>query len=86
MDFIGDESGRNIRALQHILESAAPELAGPRGLSLILPEKLGELERPEYISIVRAKIAAIESLQKRLEEGSLNREDFRAKAKEIIRG
>jgi len=84
MDAIIDESGRNIRALQHILESAAPELAGPRGLRLILPEKLGELEKPEHISRVRAKIAAIESLQKRLKEGSLNREDFRAQAREII--
>jgi len=84
MEIVSDESGKNLRALQETLQSVAPDLLGSGGLRMILPRQLGELESPEFIDSLRVKTRAIKNLQEKLEEGSLNRADFRAKVKDIL--
>jgi len=84
MKIVSDESGKVFRALQETLQSVDPDLLGPRSLRMVLPRQLGELEKPEFIDGLRAKTMAIERLQERLEDGSLNQEDFRAKVKDIL--
>jgi hypothetical protein len=81
---VGDESGETIHALIETLRLVAPDLVGTRGLRMILPRKLGELEKPEFLYGIKMKIRAIGDLQCRLKESSLDREYFRARLMEIL--
>jgi len=84
MKIIRDVSGMDICALQEILNSVVPEFADSRVRYMILPQKLGDLEKPEFRNSLRNKIEAIKDMQKRLHEGTLSPDECQFMVMEIL--
>lgn len=84
MKFIRDESNMDLGALLGTLQSVAPDIWGSRERSLILPQKMEDLERPEFLNGIREKIRSLEELKEMLDSGSISREDYSSIKIEIL--
>ena len=84
MNIVKDEFGNYFSALLEKVQVVAPGLSEYEKRSIILPPRLGDLERPEFIEDLRMKILAIENLERRQKEGSLSRDDYCAQVKRIL--
>ena len=84
MNIVEDEFGCYFSALLEKVQVVAPGLREYEKRSIILPPRLGDLGRPEFIEGLRMKILAIENLERRRKEGSLSRDDYCARVKRIL--
>jgi len=84
MNIVQDEFGNYFSALLEKVQVVAPGLKEYEKRSIILPPRLGDLERAEFIEGLRTKILEIENLERRRKEGSLSRDDFCAQVKKIL--
>lgn len=84
MEIIKDESSMDLGALLGTLRSVAPDVWVSMERSLILPQKMGDLEEPEFLNNMRAKIRALEELKEMLDKGSISQEDYSSIRIEIL--
>lgn len=84
MKIITDDSSMDLGALLGALRSVTPDVGGSRERSLILPQKMGDLEKPEFLKGMREKIQELKELKEMLDRGSINREDYSPMRIEIL--
>jgi hypothetical protein len=65
MRIVRDESSMDLGELLGTLRSVAPDIWGSREQSLILPQKMGDLELPEYLDGMRRKIHELKELKQK---------------------
>jgi hypothetical protein len=76
MNIITDESCTNLGELLGRLRSVAPEIWESRGLGAILPQRMGDLENPEFLNSMRDKIQKLDELKQMLERGSVSQQEY----------
>jgi hypothetical protein len=84
MKIVKDESSTDLSVLLGTLRSVAPDIWGSSQRSLILPQKMEDLERPEFLNGMREKIKALKELKEMLDRGSICREDYSSLRIEIL--
>ncbi len=84
MRIVRDESNMDLCALLGTLRSVAPEVWESSERNLILPQELGDLERPEIMNGLREKIRGLRELKQMLDRDSITREDYSHKKIEVL--
>jgi hypothetical protein len=84
MNIITDESCTNLGELLGTLRSVAPDVWESRDLSGILPQRMGDLEKPEFLDVMRDKIQKLDELKEKLERGSISRLEYNSMKIKIL--
>ena len=72
MKLIFDELGADLTGLLGALRVIAPDLWMSSERRFMLPKKLEDLEKPEYLLEMKAKIGKLTQLKDRLDAGSIS--------------
>ena len=84
MNIIRDESCTNLGKLLGMLRSVAPDIWESRDLSAILPQRMGDLEKPEFLNSMKDKIHKLDELKEMMERGSISRLEYSSMKIEIF--
>jgi len=84
MKIVTDESSMDLGALLGTLRSVAPDVWESRDLSGILPQRMGDLEKPEFLSGMRDKIQKLNELKEMLERGSISRLEYNSMKIDVL--
>ena len=84
MKIVTDESSMNLGALLGTLRSVAPDVWESRDLSGILPQRMGDLENPEFLDGMKEKIQRLDELKQMLERGSVSQQEYGSLKDEIL--
>jgi hypothetical protein len=76
MEIIADELGADLTGLLGALRVIAPDLWSSSELRFMLPQKLEDLEKPEYLLEMKAKIGKLKRLKDLLDAGSINNAEY----------
>ena len=76
MEIIVDELGADLTGLLGALRVIAPDLWMSSERRLMLPQKLEDLEKPEYLQKMKAKIGKLKQLKDLLDAGSINKTEY----------
>ena len=76
MELIFDESGADLTGLLGALRVIAPDLWMSSERRFMLPQKLEDLEKPEYLLEMKAKIAKLKQLKDLLDTGSISNAEY----------
>jgi len=83
---ITDESNADLAALLGTIRILAPELWRSGQRSLILPKKLEDLEKPEYLEQMKGKINKMKLLKDMLDAGSITQAQYLSRKAKILLG
>ena len=72
MKLIFDELGADLTGLLDALRVIAPDLWSSSERRFMLPQKLEDLEKPEYLLEMKAKIGKLTQLKDLLDAGSIS--------------
>ena len=84
MKIVTDESSMNLSALLGTLRSVAPDVWESRDLSGILPQRMGDLEKPEFLDDMKEKIQKLDELKEMRERGSISQQEYGSLKDEIL--
>ena len=84
MKIVTDESGMDLGALLGTLRSVAPDIWESRDLGAILPQRMGDLENPEFLNSMKDKIHKLDELKEMMERGSISRLEYNSMKIEIL--
>ena len=84
MKIVTDESSMNLGELLGTLRSVAPDVWESRDLSGILPQRMGDLEKPEFLDGMKEKIQRLDELKQMLERGSVSQQEYGSLKDEIL--
>jgi hypothetical protein len=76
MEIIVDELGADLTGLLGALRVIAPDLWSSSERRFMLPQKLEDLEKPEYLLEMKAKIGKLTRLKDLLDAGSINNAEY----------
>jgi hypothetical protein len=76
MKSVIDNSSIDLDSLLDAFKAAFPDIWESRERSLILPQRLGDLEKPEVLSQMKNKILQLNKLEEMLVQGSINQKDY----------
>ena len=76
MKLIFDELGADLAGLLGALRVIAPDLWMSSERRFMLPQKLEDLENPEYLLEMKAKIAKLKQLKDLLDTGSISNAEY----------
>jgi hypothetical protein len=76
MKIIVDELGADLTGLLGALRVIAPDLWMSSERRFMLPQKLEDLENPEYLQEMKAKIAKLKQLKELLDAGSISNAEY----------
>ena len=86
MEIIVDELGADIDGLLGTLRVIAPDLWRSSERRLILPQTLEDLENPEYLQEIKAKIGKLKRLKDMLDAESISNADYISLRDKILLG
>jgi hypothetical protein len=75
-----------LTALLGTIRVLAPELWISGQRNLILPKKLGDLEKPEYLEQIKGKIKKIKLLHDMLDQGLITQSQYLSRKARILSG
>ncbi len=81
-----DELGADIDGLLGTLRVIAPDLWGSSERRFMLPQKLEDLEKPEYLLEIKAKIGKLKWLKNMLDAGSISNAEYVSLRNKILLG
>ncbi len=85
MKLVSDESSSDLSGLFTTIRVLAPEIWGSSDRRFILPQKLEDLEAPEYVDEIRIKTMKMMRLKEMLDCGRIsNAEYLTCKAKILL--
>ena len=84
MKMIMDEPSADLTRLLGELRVMTPEVLGCSEHRLILPRKLGDLEKPECLQDMKDKIQRLKLAKYMLDTGLIIREEYDSKKAEIL--
>ena len=84
MKIVPDESSMDLGALLGTLRSVALDVWESRDLSGILPQQMGDLEKPEFLNRMKDKIQKLDELKQMLERGSVSQQEYGSLKDEIL--
>ena len=84
MKIVPDESSMDLGALLGTLRYVAPEVWESRDLSGILPQRMGDLENPEFLNSLRDKIQKLEELKEMVERGSISKQEYNSMKIDVL--
>ncbi len=76
MEIIVDEVGADLTGLLGALRVIAPDLWRSSERRFMLPQKLEDLEKPEYLLEMKAKIGKLKQLKDLLDAGSISDAEY----------
>jgi len=76
MKLIEDVSSSDLAGLLSTIKALAPEIWSSSDRRLILPQRLEDLENPEYLDEIRAKIAKMRKLKDMLDCGRISQAEY----------
>ncbi len=76
MEIIADELGADLTGLLGALRVIAPDLWRSSERRFMLPQKLEDLEKPEYLLEMKAKIGKLKQLKDLLDAGSISNAEY----------
>jgi hypothetical protein len=86
MKLIADESNADLSGLLGIIRTMAPELWRSSERRLILPQKLEDLEKPEYLVEIKEKINKMKRLKDMHDAGSITQAEYLSRKAKILLG
>ena len=84
MNLITDESNADLAGLLGTIRIMAPELWGSSERRFILPQRLEDLERPEYLEEIKGKINKVKMLKDMLDAGSITHSEYLSRMAKIL--
>lgn len=84
MDLITDESNADLAGLLGTIRIMAPELWGSSERRFILPQRLEDLEKPEYLEEIKGKINKVKMLKDMLDAGSITHSEYLSRKAKIL--
>jgi hypothetical protein len=84
MKIVTDESSMNLGALLGTLRSVAPDVWESRDLSVILPQQMGDLEKPEFLNRMKDKIQKLHELKEMMERGSISKQEYNSMKIDVL--
>jgi hypothetical protein len=81
---IMDESSADLTRLFGELRVMAPEMLGCGERRLILPRKLGDLEKPEFLEDIENRIQKLKRAKDMLDAGMIVQAEYDSKKAEIL--
>ena len=84
MNLITDESNADLAGLLGTIRIMAPELWGSSERRFILPQRLEDLEKPEYLEEIKGKINKVKMLKDMLDAGSITHSEYLSKKAKIL--
>ena len=84
MKIVTDESCTNLGELLGTLRSVAPDIWESRDLGAILPQRMGDLENPEFLNSMKDKIQKLDELKEMLKRGSVSQQEYVSLKAEIL--
>jgi hypothetical protein len=84
MNLITDESNADLAGLLGTIRIMAPELWGSSERRFILPQRLEDLEKPEYLEEIKGKINKVKMLKDMLDTGSITHSEYLSKKAKIL--
>lgn len=84
MKIITCESCTDLGSLLEKLRFVAPDVWESRDLGGILPQRMGDLEKPEILNGIREKIQKLDELKEMLEKGSISQHDYSSMKIDIL--
>ncbi|HPT19705.1 MAG TPA: hypothetical protein PLJ25_06545 [Methanothrix sp.] len=86
MKLIMDESSSDLTGLLSTIKTMAPEIWRSSDRRHLLPEKLEDLDKPEFLDEIRAKITKIRMLKEKLDCGRISQAEYATcKARILLR-
>jgi len=86
MEIIVDELGADLTGLLGALRVIAPDLWRSSERHFTLPQKLEDLEKPEYLLEMKAKIGKLKQLKDLLDTGSISNAKYILRRDKILLG
>ncbi|OPY51130.1 MAG: hypothetical protein A4E49_02415 [Methanosaeta sp. PtaU1.Bin112] len=86
MKLIADDINSDLSDIFGSIRILAPEIWCSGQRNLILPQKLGDLEKPEYLDQVRRKITELKQLHDMLDDGLITQTQYLSRKAKIIAG
>ncbi len=84
MEIIVDELGADLTGLLGALRVIAPDLWRSSERRFMLPQKLEDLEKPEYLLEMKAKIGKLKQLKDLLDAGSISDAEYMFQRDKIL--
>jgi hypothetical protein len=84
MEIIVDELGADLTGLLGALRVIAPDLWRSSERRFMLPQKLEDLENPEYLLEMKAKIGKLKQLKDLLDAGSISNAEYMSLRDKIL--
>ena len=84
MKIVTDESSMDLGELLGMLRSVAPDIWESSDLGAILPQRMGDLENPEFLNSMKDKIQKLDELKEMLERGSISQQEYSSMKIEIL--
>jgi len=84
MEIIMDEMGADLNGLLGSLRDIAPDLWRSSERRFILPQRLEDLEKPEYLLEIKEKIQKLKRLKDMLDAGSITDTEYISQRNKVI--
>jgi hypothetical protein len=84
MEIIMDEMGADLNGLLGKLRVVAPDLWRSSERRFILPQRLEDLEKPEYLMEMKEKILKLKRLKDMLDSGSITDKEYLSLRDKVI--
>jgi hypothetical protein len=84
MEIIMDEMGADLNGLLGKLRVVAPDLWRSSERRFILPQRLEDLEKPEYLMEMKEKIQRLKRLKDMLDSGSITDKEYMSLRDKVI--
>jgi hypothetical protein len=84
MRIITDESNEDLAGLLGTIKTMAPDIWTSSERRFILPQKLEDLENPEYLAEIKEKIRKMKHIKDQFDEGSITKAEYQSKKSQII--
>lgn len=84
MEIIMDEMGADLNGLLGSLRVIAPDLWRSSERRFILPQRLEDLEKPEYLLEIKEKIQKLKRLKDMLDAGSITDTEYISLRNKVI--
>ena len=84
MEIIMDEVGADLNGLLGKLRVVAPDLWRSSERRFILPQRLEDLEKPEYLMEMKEKILKLKRLKDMLDSGSITDKEYLSLRDKVI--
>lgn len=84
MRIITDESNEDLAGLLGTIKTMVPEIWTSSERRFILPQKLEDLENPEYLAEIKEKIRRMKHIKDQFDEGLITKAEYHSKNSQII--